>query len=148
MSKLGSFDVPKCFPELRSKDAQPSSWLATAIFLLQGKLVGWYLEALQTNPSRAEELMTDDEPIVGMYDLLEALEAVIKTADPDKRAALAVTVDGYQESFPEEFFWAVGAQAPTLLYHLMTSIDMSSRPEAELKPRTPVGLVKRKPETS
>lgn len=91
--------------------------------------------------------MTDDGPIVGMYDLLEALEAVIKAADPDKRAALAATIDGYQESFPDEFFWAVGVQAPTLLNHLMTSIDMSARAEAEPKPRTPIGLVGRKPES-
>jgi len=92
--------------------------------------------------------MTEDEPFVGMYDLLEALEAVIKAADPDKRAALAVTIDGYQECCPDEFFWSVGAKAPTLLSNLMTSIDMSWRPEAQSRPRPPVGLVYRKPETS
>lgn len=89
----------------------------------------------------------DDEPLVGMYELLEALEAVIKAADPDKRAALAATIDDYQESFPDEFFWAMGAQSPTLLYYLMTSIDMSCRPEAQSKPRAPIRLVNRKPET-
>jgi len=92
--------------------------------------------------------MTDDEPIIGMYELLEALEAVIKASDPDKRAALASVIDGYQESFPDEFFWAVGAKAPTLLSHLMDSIDMSCRPEAQSRPRPPVRLVNRKPETS
>lgn len=89
--------------------------------------------------------MTDDEPIIGMYELIDALEAVIQAADPAKRAALAATVDAYQESFPDEFFWAIGAQAPTLLYWLMTAIDMSCRPEAQSKARPPIRLVNRKP---
>jgi hypothetical protein len=92
--------------------------------------------------------MTDEEPFVGMYDLLETLEEVIKAADPDKRAALARTIDGYSECCPDEFFWSVSGKAPTLLYHLMTSIDISCRPEAQTRPRPPFRLVNRKPETS
>ena len=79
-----------------------------------------------------------------MYELIDALEAVIQAADPAKRAALEATVDAYQESFPEEFFWATGAQAPTLLYYLMTAIDMSCRPESQSGARPPIRLVSRK----
>lgn len=76
--------------------------------------------------------MSDDseDPVVGMYELLEAIETIIATADPEKRAALAETIDKYTESFPSDFFWAVGPQSPTLLYHLMMSIDGSCRDEA------------------
>ena len=117
------------------------------IFFVAGKAGLLISQAPEAKPSRAGERMTEDEPIVGMYDLLEVLEAVIKAAEPDKRAELAATVDAYQESFPDEFFWAIGAQAPTLLSHLMTSIDISCRPEAQSKPRTPIGLVSRKPDS-
>lgn len=87
-----------------------------------------------------------DEPIITMYEVLEALEAVVKAADPAKRAVLAEAVDGYQEAFPDEFFWATGAQAPSLLYHLMNTVDFSCRPEAQSKARAPIRLVKRKPQ--
>lgn len=92
--------------------------------------------------------MTDEEPIIGMYDLLEALEAVIKAADPEKREALAAAVDGYQANFPDEFFWATGAQAPTLLHHLTIAIDISSHHEAPSKSQAPKGSASRKPETN
>lgn len=36
----------------------------------------------------------DNEDIVGMYELLAAVEEVIQAADPKKRAALAKTIDG------------------------------------------------------
>jgi hypothetical protein len=88
-----------------------------------------------------------DEPLIGMYELLDALEAVIQAADPAKRANLAEVVDGYGDTFPEEFLWATGAQAPSLLYHLMTTIDMSCRPEAQSKARPPIRLVTRQPQS-
>jgi hypothetical protein len=47
-----------------------------------------------------------EEEFTGMYELLDALEAALKTADPVKRQALAKTCDAYH--------WAIGAQAPTL----------------------------------
>ena len=89
----------------------------------------------------------DDENITGMYDLLEAVEAVIQAADPVKRKALAETIDAYADGpFAEEFFWATGAQAPVLLHHLMIGIDAACRPEAQSKPRPALRLVDRKPE--
>jgi hypothetical protein len=86
-----------------------------------------------------------DDPI-GMYELLGAVEAVIKAADPAKREALALTIDAFADDFPEDFFWAVGPQAPTLLNHLLQTIDSSCRPEVQSKPRSAIRLVDRKPE--
>jgi hypothetical protein len=37
----------------------------------------------------------NDEYLVGMYELLDAVEAVIQAADPAKRQALADTIDAY-----------------------------------------------------
>jgi hypothetical protein len=90
--------------------------------------------------------MTSDEEVTGMYELLEAIEAVIKAADPAKREALAQTIDAYAECFPDDFFWAVGPQAPTLLTHLLSMIDAVCRPEAQSKARAAIRLVDRKPE--
>ena len=90
--------------------------------------------------------MTDDDEITGMYELLDAIEAVIKAADPAKREALARTIDAYSEDFPDEFFWAIGGRAPTLLNHILTTADAACRPEAQSKPRPAIRLVDCKPE--
>jgi len=88
----------------------------------------------------------EDDKIIGMYELLDALEAVIKAAGPAKREALAETIDAYHDDFPEDFHWAVGAQAPTLLSNLMLAIDAACRPGEQSKPRGVIRLVDRKPE--
>jgi hypothetical protein len=88
-----------------------------------------------------------DEPITGMYELLDAIEAVIKAADPAKRETLASTIDAYHDDFPEDFHWAIGAQAPALLYHLLMTIDGAAREQGESKSRV-IRLVDRKPEGS
>jgi hypothetical protein len=87
-----------------------------------------------------------DDHMVGIYELLDAIEAVIKAADPAKREALARTIDAYAEDFPEDFFWAIGSQAPTLLNHILNAIDAACRPEAQSTPRPAIRLVDRKPE--
>jgi hypothetical protein len=79
-----------------------------------------------------------EEEFTGMYELLDALEAALKTADPAKRQALAKTSDAYH--------WAIGAQAPTLLYHLFMSIDAACRPDKQSKPRGVIRLADREPE--
>jgi hypothetical protein len=84
--------------------------------------------------------------IVGVYDLLDAVEAVVKSADPGERKALAQTLDAYADDFPDEFYWAVGPQAPMFLHHLLTSIDVACRPEAQSKARAANRLADRKPE--
>ena len=86
-----------------------------------------------------------DEP-TGMYELLEAIEAAIKAADPATRETLAETIDAYTEDFPDDFFWAIGPQAPVLLHHLLMLIDAACRPDKESKPRGVIRLVDRKPE--
>jgi hypothetical protein len=67
--------------------------------------------------------------IIGMYDLVEALENVIASSDPAMRDTLARTFDSYADDFPEEFGWAVGGQAPALLVQLMMGIGNECRPQ-------------------
>jgi len=87
-----------------------------------------------------------DKPMVGEWELFDAVEAVISSSDPAKREALARTIDAYAEQFPEEFYWAVGPQAPMLLFHLLSTIDAACRPSAQTKPRPVIRLADRKPE--
>jgi hypothetical protein len=90
--------------------------------------------------------MSDDEH-TGVYELMDAIEAVIKAADKNTRDALADTMDAYCESFPDEFFWATGVQSPMLLYNLMACIDASCRSEGvKPKSRAHLRLVDRKPD--
>jgi hypothetical protein len=73
-----------------------------------------------------------DKVATGMYDLLDAVEAVVKAVDPSRREALAQTIDAYSESFPDDFFWAIGPMAPTLLSRLLRAIDLACRPDEQL----------------
>jgi hypothetical protein len=91
-----------------------------------------------------EAFMDDDEP-TSMFNLLDAIEAVISAADPAKRETLAKTIDAYAEDFPEDFFWAIGAQAPMLLANMLMSIDSFCGPPSQSKPRPVIRLVDRKP---
>jgi hypothetical protein len=86
-----------------------------------------------------------EHEIAGMYEVLDALEAAIASAEPAKREALAKAIDGYHDDFPEDFHWALSAQSPVLLYHLFMSIDTACRPDAKTKGRV-LRLVDRKPE--
>jgi hypothetical protein len=89
--------------------------------------------------------MLEDSP-VSMYEVLEALEAALRSAEPAKREALAQTIDAYCEDFPDEFFWATGVQSPLLLHHLIMAVDVGCRPESKVKQRGVIRLVDRKPE--
>jgi hypothetical protein len=79
------------------------------------------------------------DDITGIYELLDAIEAVIKAADPGKREALARTIDSYAEDFPDDFYWAIGPQAPMLLNHLINTIDsaLPSGGTVQASPRHP-----------
>jgi hypothetical protein len=91
--------------------------------------------------------LEDDENFTGMYELLDAAEAVVKAADPTKREALAETIDAYATGeFFDEFFWARGPQSPALLHYLINAIDSACRPETQTKTRAAIRLVDRKPE--
>ena len=93
-------------------------------------------------------MSTDDtgEP-TDMFDVLDALEAAIRSSDPAKRAALAETIDAYAKDEPDEYFWATGAQAPTLLNRLMTVIELASS-SGDGKPPVDLRLRRRKSEGS
>jgi hypothetical protein len=82
--------------------------------------------------------------LIGMYELIDAVEAVIKSSDPAKLEALAATIDGY--SFPRELEWALGPQSPALLHHLMTIINAACERESQPEERPVLGLIHRKPE--
>jgi hypothetical protein len=92
--------------------------------------------------------MSSEGPITGMWELLDAMDEVLKAANPEKRKRLAETIDAYSEDFADEFFWATSAQAPALLYHMLNTVDAACRPEAQSKSRPVIRLVDRKPEGS
>ena len=81
-----------------------------------------------------------------LYDLIDALEAVIAASDPEKREHLARIIDAYADDNPDDFFWATGGQSPTLLYQVLMTIDAACRPTSQSKPRPIIRLVDRKPE--
>lgn len=62
----------------------------------------------------------------GMYELIGAIEAAVESAEPSKRDALKRTINNYMEDFPDEYFWAIGPQSPTLLHHIMYAIEPAS----------------------
>ena len=92
--------------------------------------------------------MGSEGHVTGMWELLDALDEVLRAADPEKRKRLAETIDAYSEDFADEFFWATSAQAPALLYHMLNTVDAACRPEAQSKSRPVIRLVDRKPEGS
>ena len=94
-----------------------------------------------------KQIEDDDGHCAGMYDLLDAVEAVIKASDPAKRDALAETSTPMLEAAwarSSSGLW--GPQSPVLLHHLMSAIDAACRPETESKPRVPFDLSTAKPE--
>jgi hypothetical protein len=90
-----------------------------------------------------------DDDDVGVYDFYDSLREVIIASDPTKREVLRRTIDAWSKgNDAETFFWAIGPQAPTMLYQLITEIDMSCEPDAASKPRPVIRLVDRKPQRS
>jgi hypothetical protein len=90
--------------------------------------------------------MAEHDDHTDLYDLIDALEAVITASDPEKREQLARIIDGYADDNPDDFFWATSAQSPTLLYQVLMTIDAACRPSSQSKPRPVIRLVDRKPE--
>ena len=101
-----------------------------------------------THRERSEWEMAG-ESITSMYELLTALFDVIKAAPKAERETLAAVMDDYAKDFPEEYFWATGAQSPALLYNLMSRIEMAATGDVlgpwQKKGRV-VNLVTRAPE--
>jgi hypothetical protein len=92
---------------------------------------------------RVGETMSDERKVTGMYEVFDAIEATIATADPVKREALAKTIDAYARDFPHEFLWAIGPQAPMLLHQVLTTIDVACRSPSQSRPRPAIRLVNR-----
>jgi hypothetical protein len=70
--------------------------------------------------------------------LCNAIENMIRTADPARRRAVARAFDAYAENYPGNYAWAQSGQAPALLHFLMGSIEMmcqkaSSKPKPNLR---------------
>ncbi len=86
-----------------------------------------------------------EKPLTGIYELMDAIEGAIKSAPAAERKALAATIAAYSEDFPDDYFWAVGPQAPVMLHHLMNAIETAANDEGETKARV-IRLVDRKPE--
>jgi hypothetical protein len=86
-----------------------------------------------------------ERPLTGIYELLDAIEATIKSAPDATRKTLAATIAAYADDFPDDYFWAVGPQAPVMLYHIMNAIETAANEEGEAKARV-IRLVDRKPE--
>jgi hypothetical protein len=85
-------------------------------------------------------------PYTGMYDLLEAIEDALRTADFERRNALASALDRYAEDNARDFFWATGPQAPSLLHHIILAVDLACRSDAERRQGRTIHLVHRRPD--
>jgi hypothetical protein len=88
----------------------------------------------------------DHAQYTSMYHLLETIEDAIRSADSEKRNALAATFDRYMEDNPQEFFWVTGPRAPALLHHIVLAIDLACRPDAGRGRAHTIHLIRRKPE--
>jgi hypothetical protein len=87
----------------------------------------------------------EEEPITGVFEVADALEASLATSDTAKLEVLSKTLNAYSEDFPDEYFWATGAQAPMILYSLMTVIELAGSPARARKSRNVIRLVDGKP---
>jgi hypothetical protein len=90
--------------------------------------------------NQSHENRSEDEDLTGMYEVLDAIKAVVAGADQAKRDELAKTLDAFANDFPDEYFWATGPQAPALLHHLMMTIDVECRSQPKAR-----RLIERKP---
>lgn len=86
-----------------------------------------------------------EKRLTGIYELLDAIEGAIKSAPAATRETLAATIAAYADDFPDDYFWAIGPQAPMMLHHLMSAIEAAANGEGETKARV-IRLVDRKPE--
>jgi hypothetical protein len=66
----------------------------------------------------------DDNPIVDIDHLLDAIEATIATAPAAKRATLARALAAHMNDCPVEHFWTIGPQAAEMLHLVMNASSM------------------------
>ena len=78
------------------------------------------------------------DELVGMYELLDTVQVLVHASEPALKTALNSVFDAYSRHFPDEYFWAIGPQAPALLHNLMFALmppEMSERAKSA-RPRT------------
>ena len=80
-----------------------------------------------------------------VVDLCAAIECMIRTADPARRRAVARAFDGYAQSFPANYDWAVSGQAPALLHFLMGAIEMTCAEAPSKTPKPNLRIVEMQP---
>jgi hypothetical protein len=54
---------------------------------------------------------------------LKSSGLAVMASDPDKRAALAAALDGFERDFLDDFYWAIGLQSPRMLHALMMALN-------------------------
>ena len=90
----------------------------------------------------------DDNPIVGIDHVLDAIEATIAAAPAEKRTALARTLATHMNDCPVEYFWTVGPQAPEMLHLVMNAIQYACSDNYQPEQPRDVRLIDCKPKGS
>ena len=70
--------------------------------------------------------------LTGIYEVTDALIAVIQSADSERREALANNLAKYEKDFPADFAFAISQSAPLMLMELFQSILIASDPNFRL----------------
>jgi len=78
--------------------------------------------------------MADDHKCTTHYEFFNALRDVIIASDPAKLEALHNTIHDWSEHDPDNYFWAIGPQAPAILFQVMMEIVTACDPDATSKP--------------
>ena len=116
---------------MRIKNAFRSSSIAVSVVAL----------LLAAPAGRAAEVSAT--PLPSLAPLVEAVKGSVVNVEVQSK------VTGPRLSMgdnPDDFFWAIGAQSPVLLYQVIMTIDAACRPTSQSKPRPVIRLVDRKPE--
>jgi hypothetical protein len=89
-------------------------------------------------PAVGKHMMTDTACI---YDVLDALNAAILSADPVKRSELYASLNAWGRDNPDDACWSFGMRSPWLLRALMIEIDAACMPANERTPKPTLRVV-------
>lgn len=101
--------------------------------LLNGDMHGKSRRLISRLQPQQRRRVLSRKKITGLHELADAVETIVNAAAPELKTMLAKTFDDYARDFPEEYFWATGAQAPVLLHRLMFACEPVSSPKAATK---------------
>jgi hypothetical protein len=79
--------------------------------------------------------------LTGIYEVTDALIAIIQSADSERREALANNLAMYEKNFPADFAFAISQSAPLMLMELFQSILIASDPNFRLRDKEERGNV-------